>query len=63
MPRSELGKAVAGIGAWVLVALLALLAVDRWDPLWGFFPVAAAVVVAWAIGEWVTRRGLHDATR
>lgn len=62
MPRSEVGKAVLGVTAWLLVAALALVAVDRWDPLWGFFPVAAAVVAAWAVGEWVTWRGGHDAT-
>lgn len=54
MIRTRLSTALGGIVAWLLVAVLAMVAVDQWDPLWGFFPVAAAVIAAWAIGEWAT---------
>lgn len=62
MLESERRKAIAGLVAWLAVAVLALVAVEMWDPFWGFFPVAAAVIAAWAIGEWATRRGVRDAT-
>jgi hypothetical protein len=33
------------------------IAMASWgEPVWGFFPIAAAVVVAWAIGEYITDR-------
>ncbi len=63
MNRTRLGAALGGVAAWVLVAALALFAVDQWDPFWGFFPVAAAVLGAWAIGEWMSSRETHDATK
>lgn len=52
------GKTLAGIAVWALVAVLAMVSAHYWDPLWGFFPVLGAVLVAWAVGEWVTRREL-----
>lgn len=61
MTRLRLGSALAGIVGWVLVAALALFAVDQWDPLWGFFPVAAAVIGMWAMGEWAQRETPHAA--
>jgi hypothetical protein len=50
---SEFTKGLLGVLAWGAVAAFALVAVANWDPLWGFFPVLAAVVVVWAVGEWV----------
>lgn len=44
-------RAVAGIVAWLLVAALALVATEYWDPLWGAFPVLVAVVAMWLVGE------------
>ncbi len=45
---------LAGVLAWVAVALLAI-GMAEWDePVWGFFPILLAVLVAWAIGECVT---------
>jgi len=48
------GLLVAGVLAWAGVIVLALLMAEWGEPVWGFFPVAIAVVVAWAIGEYVT---------
>lgn len=44
-------RAVAGIVAWLLVAALALVATEYWDPLWGAFPILVAVVAMWLVGE------------
>ena len=49
----------AGVLAWLGVAIIAVLVVNAWSDgnlVWPFFPIAAAVVVAWLIGEWVTER-------
>lgn len=54
MDGSELSAMVLGIAAWIGVAVFSVIAVANWDPLWGFFPVLAAVVAAWVIGEYVT---------
>jgi hypothetical protein len=54
MQTNDVLLTLAGIVAWLAVALVAVVAVENWDPLWGFFPVAAAVVAAWLIGERVT---------
>jgi hypothetical protein len=59
MTRRRLGSALAGIIGWTFVAALALFAVDQWDPLWGFFPVAAAVIGMWAMGEWARMEISH----
>lgn len=53
METAELGKALLGVAAWIGVAVFAVIAVANWDPLWGFFPVLAAVVAAWAVGEYL----------
>ena len=53
MGAEELGKTLLGVAAWVGVAVFAVIAVANWDPLWGFFPVLAAVVSAWAVGEYL----------
>lgn len=43
-----------GVLAWAGVIALSL-GMAMWDePVLGFFPIAIAVVVAWAIGEYVT---------
>ncbi len=55
MPAGSAGKALAGVIAWVLVGALALVATEYWDPLWGAFPVLAAVVLMWLVGERVLR--------
>ena len=45
-----------GVLAWAGVAALAL-GMAEWDePVWGFFPIAFAVVVAWMIGEFITEK-------
>ncbi|MEX2236228.1 MAG: hypothetical protein WEB00_01645 [Dehalococcoidia bacterium] len=52
-----MGKAtlvLIGVLAWAGVAAAAIL-LQEWDQLWGFFPLLALVIAAWAIGEWVTR--------
>ena len=48
------GLFLAGVIAWVGVIVLSIMMAVWGEPVWGFFPIAAAVVVAWAIGEYVT---------
>lgn len=46
-----------GVAAWVGAAAIAVLAVNAWgndNQVLTFLPIAAAVVVAWLVGEWVT---------
>lgn len=51
-----LGLFALGVLAWAGVVALSI-GMAIWDePVWGFFPIAAAVVVAWAIGEAITDR-------
>jgi hypothetical protein len=48
-----------GIVAWLGAAIVAVLVVNAWsddNQVAAFFPIAAAVAVAWLIGEWVTER-------
>lgn len=54
MHTNDLLLTLGGIVAWLAVAVVAVIAVENWDPLWGFFPVAAAVAAAWLVGERVT---------
>lgn len=61
MDGNRLTELVLGVAVWLAVAIFAVIAVANWDPLWGFFPVLAAVLAAWAIGEFVT--GREDAGR
>lgn len=50
----NLGLFLLGILAWLGVIGLSI-GMAIWDePVWGFFPIAAAVLVAWAIGEYIT---------
>lgn len=53
--QTAMSRLVIGVIAWIGVAILAVVAAANWDAFWGAFPVAAAVVVAWAVGEWVMR--------
>ena len=46
-----------GVLAWLGVAVVAVLVVNAWqeeNQILAFLPIAAAVVIAWAIGEYVT---------
>jgi hypothetical protein len=43
-----------GLLAWAGVIGLAIGMASWEEPVWGFFPIAAAVVGAWAIGEYIT---------
>jgi hypothetical protein len=50
----NLGLFLLGVLAWAGVIALAI-GMAIWDePVLGFFPILVAVVVAWAIGEYVT---------
>lgn len=51
MLKSDLSKGVAGIVAWLLVAVLAVITVEFWGGFWGALPVLVAVVAMWLIGE------------
>ena len=49
----------AGVLAWIGVAAVAVLVVNAWqdeNQILAFFPILAAVVVAWLIGDIVTER-------
>ncbi|MDA0364850.1 MAG: hypothetical protein O3B31_07135 [Chloroflexi bacterium] len=64
MDGNHLSEFVMGVAVWLAVAVFSVIAVANWDPLWGFFPVLAAVLAAWAIGECVTsREGAGGSTR
>ena len=43
-----------GVVAWGGVVALSIGMAAWEEPVWGFFPIAAAVVVAWAVGEYIT---------
>jgi hypothetical protein len=48
-----------GLAAWLGVAVVSVLVVNAWqdeNQILAFLPIAAAVVVAWGVGEWVTQR-------
>ncbi|HEX5139984.1 MAG TPA: hypothetical protein VFX19_03505 [Dehalococcoidia bacterium] len=45
-----------GVLVWAGVIALSIAMASWGEPVWGFFPIAAAVVVAWAIGEYITDR-------
>ncbi|HLF78046.1 MAG TPA: hypothetical protein VJB57_11225 [Dehalococcoidia bacterium] len=45
---------LTGVLAWIGVGALSI-GMAIWDePVWGFFPIIVAVVVAWGIGEFLT---------
>lgn len=46
----------AGVLAWGGVAALSIWMADIDEPVWGFFPIAIGVLVAWGIGEAITVR-------
>jgi len=50
----SLGLFLLGVLAWAGVIALSIGMAIWEEPVWGFFPIAAAVVLAWAIGEYVT---------
>jgi hypothetical protein len=55
-----------GFLAWAGVAAVAVLAVHFWEDdnqVLAFLPILAAVIAAWAIGEFVTRRVFYDRDR
>lgn len=46
-----------GVAAWAGVAFVAVLVVNAWsdhNQVLAFVPIAAGVIVAWLIGDWVT---------
>ena len=48
-----------GVAAWTGVAVVSVLVVNAWqdeNQILAFLPIAAAVVLAWGVGEWVTDR-------
>jgi hypothetical protein len=50
----NVGLLLLGALAWAGVVALSV-GMAIWDePVWGFFPIAFAVLVAWAIGEYIT---------
>ena len=52
MSSGEIGKVILGVAVWAAVAVFAVIIVANVDDaLLGFFPVLAAVLAAWAIGE------------
>jgi hypothetical protein len=54
MSETDLGKLILGLASWTAVAVFAVIIEASVDnKLWGFFPVLAAVIAAWAIGEWI----------
>ena len=53
----RLALLLLGVLAWLGVAIVAVLVVNAWsdeNQVVIFLPIAAAVVVAWVIGEYVT---------
>lgn len=53
----RLGLLLLGVLAWLGVAIVAVLVVNAWEDenqILAFLPIAAAVIVAWVIGEYVT---------
>src|SRR3990172_11064423 len=62
MPLATTERVVAlavGLAAWLGVAIVSVLVVNAWNDenqVLAFIPIAASVVVAWAVGEWVTDR-------
>jgi hypothetical protein len=50
----NLGLFLLGVLAWAGVVGLSILMATWEEPVLGFFPIAVAVVAAWAIGEYIT---------
>jgi hypothetical protein len=53
----RIGAMALGVAAWLGVAIIAVLVVNAWqddNQVLAFLPIAAGVVVAWLVGEWVT---------
>jgi membrane protein implicated in regulation of membrane protease activity len=50
----KLALLLGGAISWIGVAAVAI-GMAEWDePVWGFFPIVLAVIVAWAVGEYIT---------
>ena len=50
---------VIGMAAWLGVAVVSVLAVNAWqddNQVLTFIPIAASVILAWLVGDWVTER-------
>jgi hypothetical protein len=45
-----------GVLAWFGVAVLAVLMAEWEEPVLGYFPIIAAVLIAWAVGGVVSQR-------
>ena len=52
----KLGLFLLGVIAWVAVAVIAVLMAEIDEPVLGYFPILAAVLIAWGAGEYVSRR-------
>lgn len=64
MSGTDYGKLALGVAVWAAVALFAVFVqATVEDQLIGFFPVLAAVIVAWAVGEYVVHPEERDARR
>jgi hypothetical protein len=50
------GLFLLGLLAWVAVAAIAILMAEIDEPVLGYFPIVAAVLIAWGAGEVVSRR-------
>lgn len=56
---NRLTATLLGVVAWAGVAAIAVLSVNAWsddNQVLAFLPIIAAVVAAWAVGEFVTER-------
>ena len=50
------GLMIATVLAWMGVGVVALLAAIWEEPVLGFIPIFAAVIAAWLLSEYTTRR-------
>ncbi len=51
---------MGGAISWIAVAAIAIGMAEWGEPLWGFFPILGAVIVAWAVGEYITDHYISD---
>jgi hypothetical protein len=58
----KLGLVLLGVIAWAGVAVVAVLMAAWEQPVWGFFPILAAVLAAWVVGEIVSRKLIEGGT-
>jgi hypothetical protein len=50
------GLVLLGVLTWMGVASLSVLMAEWGQPVWGYFPIVAAVLTAWAVGQYVSKR-------